>query len=150
VQFANDSYGGRTSEDAVEIAGAAALEHTPDLAVIAFGINDQKATRRRRFSLPRTISPEEYGANIAEAARLIRFRCGADVVLVAPCRLPVARESGRYRDVLQRLAAEHGYGFADPLEFWHDGSELIAQDGVHPNANGHRLYAEALIAHVDL
>jgi lysophospholipase L1-like esterase len=150
IRFANVSFGGRTSGDGLPIAASTVLDVRPDLVVIAFGVNDQKAIRPARFRRPRTIPPERFKRNVEAMAKLVQARVGADVILVAPCLLPVATKSRLYRDALAELAAERGFALADPLAFWHDGPELIAADGVHPSAAGHRLYADALIEHLDL
>jgi lysophospholipase L1-like esterase len=150
VHLINESTAGRTSADGVRLAEFAAREYQPDLALIAFGLNDQRV-RKPSLTRPGTwqrapqIPPDRFRANIARIADHIRRRAGADIVLVTPCPLPGLEENETYRMTLVSMAERNGYALADVGGAWPaDGSELLAPDGLHPNDSGHRVYVETL------
>jgi lysophospholipase L1-like esterase len=150
VHLINESTAGRTSADGLRLAEFAAREFQPDLALIAFGLNDQRLREPRLFR-PRTwrraphVPPEQFRANIARMADRLRRRAGADIVLVTPCPLPGLEDNETYRMTLVNMAERNGYALADVGGAWAGGgSELLAPDGLHPNDSGHRVYVDTL------
>ena len=150
VHLINESRAGRTSADGRSLADFAAREYQPDLAVIAFGLNDQRV-REPRLVRPRTwrrgaqVPVDRFRTNIIWAADRIRRRAGADIVLVTPCPLPGLEENDTYRTALLGIAERHGFAVADVAAAWPSGGrDLLAPDGLHPNSAGHRIYANTL------
>lgn len=149
VHLINESRAGRTSADGRRLADFAAREYQPDLAVIAFGLNDQRL-HEPRLVHPRTwrrtahVPVDRFRANIMFAADRIRRRAGADIVLVTPCPLPGLDENETYRTTLVSIAERHGYALADVAVAWPDGADLLAGDGLHPNDSGHLVYADTM------
>jgi lysophospholipase L1-like esterase len=146
VQVLNWSRGGRTSADGVALVEEAARACLPDLALVAFGINDQKPPESRlRGSGAPSVPPNRYWSNVGRIAVTLQKRGGCDVVLVSPCRLPGLRDAEPYRDALAELARGLDCVLADVTSAWpEDDEHLIAEDGAHPNDAGHALYARVL------
>lgn len=149
VQVLNWSRGGRTSADGVALVEEAARACLPDLALVAFGVNDQKPPETRvpfrRAPGQPSVPPSRYWSNIGRITVTLQKRSGCDVVLVSPCRLPGLRDCEPYRDSLAELARGLDCVLADVTSAWPDADEhLIAEDRAHPNDAGHALYASVL------
>lgn len=152
VHLVNLSRAGETSPFGLEVAEPAAAEFQPDVAVVAFGINDQRRRERssRRpgsWSRPVAVSVEKFRANILGTADRIRRRSGADVILMTPCPLPGQQENERYRSAIVSIAERTEFVLADVAGAWpREAAHVLADDGLHPNDAGHRIYAETLCA----
>jgi lysophospholipase L1-like esterase len=149
IHLLNFSKGGRTSKDGVELVDETARTCLPDLAVVAFGVNDQKPSVSRLARM-RTVRPSvpstEFRVNIGTIAITLQKRSGTDVVLVSPCRLPGLEGNEPYRLAMEDVASLLECGFADVAAAWPDDDEsLIAEDRAHPNDDGHALYAQVLM-----
>jgi acyl-CoA thioesterase I len=145
VNFINRSLAGKTTEWAVMNAGKAA-EAEPDLAIIAFGMNDASVGMR----------PETFAANVKSVMDTIRaVSPSCEFILVAGMTgnpewtFSAPQLYPKYRDSLARLCGK-GIVLADMTSVW---TEILARkrfvditgNGVnHPNDFGHRLYAEVL------
>ncbi|MFC9331256.1 SGNH/GDSL hydrolase family protein [Kitasatospora sp. NPDC057015] len=128
------------------------LAHRPRLVSVLVGVND--TLRRYDAGERSTIRAweEDYRHLLTET----RDRLGAHLVLVEPFIVPVSREQWAWRENLdpriqavRRLAAEFDArllaadGLLNQAARSHGRPELIADDGVHPTALGHRILAEA-------
>jgi lysophospholipase L1-like esterase len=140
VSITNFSQGGNTADDALRMLRirrerAASIA---DLVMIAVGMNDAAARSSvRRFA--RTVGKM---IKISQTA-------GADVLLVSPCTpMPEYAVVDEYRDELERQARATQCLFADVTTVWKQrgGPHLLRNDLNHPNDEGHRLYAETLLA----
>ena len=144
VHLVNLSVAGYTSADGLELAEDAARDYLPDVAIVAFGLNDLRL-RRRSTRHPRAsgvrVPVDLYRGNVVRIGDRIRRRSGADVILVAPFPYP---SSEPYREVLADLGKRSAFAFADVPASWPGGQDLLDAAGEHPNDAGHRLYADAL------
>jgi lysophospholipase L1-like esterase len=133
VTLANHSKAGRTSRDAVELAEQAALDFHPDLTIVAFGVNDEKPVRKTH------VSPADYGYFVSKIGWWCFTRSESDVIIVTPPPIP-PNTATEYAEA----ARSTGWPIADITAAWYPG--LIADDGEHPNDEGHRVYAESILA----
>jgi len=144
VHLVNLSVAGYTSADGLELAEDAARDYRPDVAIVAFGLNDLRPRRRsKRHPLARgvRVPVDVYRGNIIRICDRIRRRSGADVILVAP--FPYAG-SEPYRQALADLCERTTFALADVAARWPGGDGLLDAGREHPNDGGHRLYADAL------
>jgi lysophospholipase L1-like esterase len=152
VHLVNLARAGETSVFGLELAERAAVEHRPDVAVVAFGINDQRHhvrswRRPRSWSQSVSVPVETFRDNIFRTADRVRRRSGADVILVTPCPLPGQTENERYRAAIVGITEVTEFVLADVAGAWPtDDKSVLADDGGHPNDAGHRIYADTLCA----
>lgn len=146
VTLHNFAVAGWTSDDgAADVERVAAAR--PDLAIVAFGMNDAGYA-----------GAPDFAANITAIMNGVREASpDADFVLVAPMlpnprwSYPVMERFPEYRDALAGLCGA-GAALADVTTVWTD---LLARKRVHdltgnginhPNDFGHRLYAQVILA----
>ena len=128
VQVTNHSYGGYTIRDAYQALKRIRSLSDHDLVVIAVGVNDA-ASR---------MPPRKFGRMLRRAANHALNR-GLDVLLVTPLR-PANADVDPYAAALR----DTGLPIADVTAVWRSG--LLANGINHPNADGHLLYADVLLA----
>ena len=143
VKLINLAVAGLTSADALPDAEDVARAYLPDLAIIAFGLNDQRAKQKHLFEKPGPRVPAfRFRENMARVADRLRRRGGTDVVFVTPFPHPGGDD---YRDVLLEFAARSNFAVADVPPLWpEDDADYLDADRLHPNDKGHQVYAEAL------
>jgi lysophospholipase L1-like esterase len=152
VHLVNLSRAGETSAFGLDLAERAATQYHPDVAVVAFGINDQRRRepswrRPGSWSRPVAVPVERFRDNILRTADRIRRRSGADVVLMTPCPLPGQHENERYRSAIAAITAQTEFVLADVVAAWPGQTDdVLDAAGLHPNDAGHRIYAETLCA----
>jgi lysophospholipase L1-like esterase len=151
VRLVNFTLPGRTTIEGLDDARFGARSLQPDLTVVAFGINDQKPAPKSWYD-PRTwrerpvVPLRRFAWNIGEIADRVIRGSGGDVILVTPCPLPSLPDNEAYRAAIVSVARRHGFALADVAGRWNDANhELLEDDWLHPNAQGHRVYAETLI-----
>jgi acyl-CoA thioesterase I len=117
------------------------LRQQPDIVVVELGANDGL----------RGLAIEEIVANLRQIVERSR-QAGARVLLVG-MRIPPNYGddyAGRFAAVYPRLAEELGVPL---MPFLLDGvgghAELIQADGLHPNAEGQVLVADAVVPHLE-
>ena len=158
VELRNFSLAGKTSRWALyERDGVANFEnmlaYTPDLVVIAFGMNDGV-----------DIPPADYGDNIESIIDKITARNPkTEIVLVSPMlpnaeirvnwgnRTPILARQPEYKAVLRRIAGERtAVAFADVTSVFQAVNarkrfiDYTSNNVNHPGDYGHRLYAQTL------
>ncbi len=146
ITYRNHSVGGTASGWGLENINAVA-EEKPDLAILAFGMNDASGR----------VSPERYRTNIQKQMERIReVQPEAEFILVAtmtgnPEWTASAPELyPRYRDELRSLC-KIGVALADLTSVWIELLKRkrftsITGNGVnHPNDFGHRIYAQIIM-----
>ncbi|MBB6669996.1 SGNH/GDSL hydrolase family protein [Cohnella nanjingensis] len=149
IEYRNGSVGGITSEGGLKIVDDVLEGAAPDLAVIAFGMND--GTCR--------VPKEEYAANIAAIMERIRQANGeAEYILVAPMLAnPETAFSGNqdeYVDELLKLREASGGSVAvadmttvhRELLLRKSYTDLTGNNVNHPNDFLIRCYAQVLLA----
>ena len=122
------------------------LAENPDLALIAFGMNDAGGK-----------TPDEYSKNILQIVEPLRAH-GAEVILITTMTgnpewtaFPDPNRFLEYRDALAGLTGE-GIALADVTSVWteivrHKKYLDLSGNGLnHPNDFGHRLYAQVILA----
>ena len=137
---------GLSSANALGAADRLLSRVRPDAVVVCLGLNDRDA-------------PASYVANMTRIVRALRDRNVAVTVLTPPAvdargrpeLAPYAESVARMARRLERVARDTGAVFADCHTSMLDhigtgGSDLSWGDGVHPNDEGHRMMARALVA----
>ncbi len=139
MEFYNAGIGGAAMQSA---AGTAAGSYQWDELVLAFGINDS-AFR----------SVEEFMKEARGFLENLQIPAGKTVTILTPIyAMDLNQERGErvsaYRKELEKLAAEHRQRGVRIVQ----GKDLVPHehryfvDGLHPNEEGMRLYAENLLA----
>ncbi len=134
------------------VARLGLISETPDLVVIAFGLND---------SLDNYTSVENYKANIQEIITKVRETAGADTefLLVSPflpnincSRFSVDTFTGYENALLEIAAADSLIGVATVTSYFKEivksknVSDYLSQNINHGNDFANRIYAQTLIA----
>lgn len=159
VELKNFSLAGKTSrwplyeQDGVENFGNM-LAYSPDLVVIAFGMNDGV-----------DIAPADYGDNIENIIdRITENNPKTEIVLVSPMlpnaeirvnwgnRTPILARQPEYKAVLRRIAGERtAVAFADVTSVFQEINkskrfiDYTSNNVNHPGDYGHRVYAQVLM-----
>jgi lysophospholipase L1-like esterase len=146
VTFKNFSVGGKATGWGVEVAPEIAKEK-PDLAIIAFGMNDASGR----------VEKDQYIANTSAIMDIVRSaNADAEFILVAtmtgnPDWTATSTEHyDLYREGLLELLG-NGVAVADMTSVWkelleHKPFVSFTGNGVnHPNDFGHRLYAQVIL-----
>lgn len=155
VRDYNLSVGGKTSVWGMERAQTDALAaHLPDLAIIAFGMNDGAVER---------LTPAVFRENMAEIVRAVRTRCEYTEFLLVSPMLPnaqlcyeegvsVLRHHAEYPTALAELEKEFdGVAVADVTSVHRmllcrkAYRDMSANNINHPNDYMHRVYAQVLL-----
>jgi acyl-CoA thioesterase I len=145
VRLHNLAAAGWTAADAVwDAPRIAAL--APDLAIIAFGMNDASYA-----------DAGEFAANVASVMRRVRDDLpGAEFLLVSSmlptpeCDWVVPERFAEYREALAGMTGE-GVDLADVTGLWtalltrKDPHDLSGNGLNHPNDFGHRVYAQVIL-----
>ncbi|MCA9113464.1 MAG: hypothetical protein KDA79_00145 [Planctomycetaceae bacterium] len=145
VEMVNAGISGHTTVNALGRIEKDVIARKPRLTVVMFGMND--VTR---------VPIAQYEANL----RKICSDClaaGSAVVLCTPNNVydNGARPNGKldqFSDVVRRVAKETNVPLVDFFRLWTDyrkADELawiqLMSDSIHPNMNGHRLFAEQIV-----
>ncbi|MBR0232105.1 MAG: right-handed parallel beta-helix repeat-containing protein [Clostridia bacterium] len=153
----NSGVGGDTSANGLARFDAAVKAKNPDVVFIGFGTNDAS------IDMERYVPVETYMENLRTAVDKITA-LGAKAIIITPP--PIVDEPyftrhdkskfsqfdganglvSVYALAARRVAAEKKVAVADVNKAFseRDFSKLIA-DGVHPNAQGYKLYAETVL-----
>jgi acyl-CoA thioesterase-1 len=117
------------------------LRQSPDVVVVELGANDGL----------RGLPIESIAANLRDMVE--RSKDAGALVLLIGMKIPPnygAAYAGRFEDIFPQVAAE----LTVPLmPFLLEGvggrAELNQADGIHPNAEGHRIVARSVLPHVE-
>lgn len=144
VRLSNLSVGGMSTPWGITMIDKVA-EQTPDLVILAFGMNDSSS-----------LTESEYGGNTKTMIELTRQQHhDAEFVLVSPMlgnRDWVRLKHDvfpKYRNALAELAGS-GVALADMTSIWAEmlkrkkDADLTGNGVNHPNDFGHRVYAQVL------
>ena len=125
-----------------------------DIVLIGFGMNDQNVSSDGGIATP----PEKFRLNIEAICALAKKANPAALIVLVSPMVPNPRwcfTSGRLdelRAVLETVAGENGFSFADATSFWkkmlaRKSVESLAANNVnHPNDFGHWIYAQITAA----
>lgn len=145
VALRNHAVAGSTSEDGRWVAAEAA-SRSPDLVLVAYGMNDACY-----------VEAEEFSEHLADIMRRVHAISGdTEFLLVSPMRPTAActwvshERFSQYRDALLGLtrsgvALADVTGLWDAVLRWKRPHDLSGNGSNHPNDFGHRLYAQAIL-----
>ncbi len=153
----NSGVGGDTSSDGLKRFASAVADKNPDVVFIGFGTNDTS------IDMPRYVDMGTYADNLRAMIDKVRD-CGAIPVLIIPAPIvdapyltrhdeapfvPYGGPNGLlslYAQTARDVAAEKQVTAADVnADFSAVDYENYISDGVHPNAQGYKLYAKTIL-----
>ncbi|TFH37986.1 MAG: SGNH/GDSL hydrolase family protein [Chrysiogenales bacterium] len=145
VIIVNRGVPGDTAEGGLMRLGREVLDADPDLVFVQFGLNDAYTG----------VSPERYQRTISTIVDRILADTDAEVLLVTSVPLMHGEEdfmAESYYSRIEAVAEERGLPVARVHRYWKrkisggvDFRSLVQGDGVHPNIEGYRLMAEAIM-----
>ncbi len=138
--------GGDTTTRGLERLRAKVLEASPDLVLVAFGMNDHNR---------RGVAPDVFERQLGEIIARIRVATSAEIVLLSafPPNPRWIHGSGRmeaYAGATARAAAAAGCAYADVFRNWQvlagrkRPEDLLANNINHPSDFGHWIYFRVL------
>jgi len=145
VHIINAGVSGHTTPDGLNRLERDVLAHQPTLVTVMFGLNDMSR-----------VSPEEYQGNLQKIIERCRT-AGAEVLLCTPNNIidTASRPTHRleeYCDLLREVGRQQRVPVCDcyrELQHLRDrdalGWRLLMSDEIHPNMDGHKRMAEALV-----
>jgi lysophospholipase L1-like esterase len=149
ITFENDATGGDTTANGVARLEQKVLSRSPDLMLIAFGMNDNNLAGVGGVPLA------QFQANLRSMVSAIRQRTGAEVILLStfpphPDWHFNSHQMQSYAEATKTVAEEVKAPYADVFGVWEralkrkDPSSLLGNNINHPNDFGHWLYVVAL------
>jgi lysophospholipase L1-like esterase len=151
ITLENGATGGDNTVMGLQRLEEKVLSRSPDLVLVAFGMNDQ--------NLPGVggVEPAEFKKNLETMVRRIREKTGAEVILLStfppnPNWHFSTHRMGQYAAATEAAAKDCNVAYADVYAVWEkvlarkDPSSLLANNINHPNDFGHWLYMQALEA----
>jgi lysophospholipase L1-like esterase len=146
ITFENGATGGDTTYQGISRLEEKVLSRSPDLVLIAFGMNDNNVGGT---PLPK------FQENLRSMVSAIRQRTGAEVILLStfpshPDWHFNSHQMQSYAKATKDVAAEVNAPYADVFGVWQrvlkrkDPSSLLGNNINHPNDFGHWLYVVAL------
>jgi lysophospholipase L1-like esterase len=119
------------------------LVRRPTLVTVSAGIND----------VLHKVKPADYEADVRAIIRQVRAKDVPLILLTTSVLGPKHAEADRalaeYNAILHRLAQEYHYPVAEANRLMQEargqGKQLLDDDQVHPNFEGHRLIARAVL-----
>ena len=139
----NAGVGGNTAAEMLARVDSDVLAYHPTLVTILAGANDTF----------HGVSPDSYAATIKAILDKIK-PSGARVILLTPCILGPARAGGRallsaYTEQLRQIAKENGLAVGEVTKVMQEeadaGQKLLSPDDLHPNYEGQRCIARAIL-----
>jgi lysophospholipase L1-like esterase len=149
----NGSYNGyRVGPTFAELAHRC-LRFKPDVVLIALGMNDAASGAGNL---------ENFSDTIRRIIGEVRDQCGSEIVLQTPILIDYANAASRsalpqFADAVRELAANEDALLCDHYAAWEayvagERNQLfyLLDDPFHPNAHGHTLMAQTLLAALQL
>jgi len=149
ITFENGATGGDTTVQGVQRLQEKVLSRSPDLVLIAFGMNDNNLAGVGGVPLAL------FQDNLRKMVSAIRQQTGAEVILLStfppnPEWHFNSHQMQSYAEATKVVAAEVNAPYADVFGVWEralkrkDPSSLLGNNINHPNDFGHWLYLQAL------
>jgi acyl-CoA thioesterase-1 len=140
VTIINAGVSGDTAADGLGRLEKDVLGHSPQMVIVAFGLNDMKNNH----------SPEQFRQNLGGVISGIRVS-GAEIVLLTTTRLQrgatmVAKLTPEpFNGVIHQIARDQGLILIDVYEEFHGyNSNIYLMDVAHPNGEGYRVIANII------
>ena len=139
IKVINTATGGKQTHQALPNIGKEALDHKPDLVIMALGAADSIYSNFDRF--------KDNWTKIIERLRAE----GIEVIGWVPTPIEYQVKKGEaFADYVRTYAKEHDLATADPRACFMAREEFalgeLIPDDAHPNPRGHELMAEVLFA----
>jgi lysophospholipase L1-like esterase len=146
ITFENGATGGDTTRDGLARLEGKVLSRSPDLVLLAFGMNDHNVN---------SVPLPEFEQNLVTLVQTIRDRTGAECILIStfPPNEDWAFGShnmAAYAEATRRAADRTNCAYADLYTHWQkvlkrkDAPSLLGNNINHPNDFGHNLYLQVL------
>ena len=145
VSLINRGIPGDTAQGGSQRVERDVIRRKPDCTLVQYGLNDAFVG----------YSHEQFKANIEMIVTNIREQCESEIVLVSSVCLGSEKENAfieRFYNQLEALACDYQLSFARVHEYWKkkisegvDFESLVQFDNVHPNTEGYRFMAEAVM-----
>ncbi len=150
IVMENGATGGDTSSDGLARLQEKVLSRSPDLVLVAFGMNDHNI-------LPIGVPVGTFEQNLTTMVNSIVANTGAEVILIStfppnPEWAFGSHQMNLYAAATQRVAANRHCAYADLYSVWtmvtqrKDSPSLLNNNINHPADFGHWLYLQALEA----
>jgi len=145
VSLINRGIPGDTAQGGSHRVEVDVIRRKPDCTLVQYALNDAFVG----------YSQEQFKANIEVIVTSIREQCASEIVLISSVCLGSEKENAfieRFYDQLDALAHDYQLPFARVHEYWKkkiaegvDFESLVQFDNVHPNTEGYRFMAEAVM-----
>jgi acyl-CoA thioesterase-1 len=145
VSFINRGIPGDTAQAGTHRVEKDVIRRQPDCTLVQYALNDAFVG----------YSTEQFKTNIEMIVTKIREQCESEIVLVSSVCLGSEKENAfidRFYNQLEALARDYEISFARVHEYWKkkvsegvDFESLVQFDNVHPNTEGYRFMAEAVM-----
>jgi acyl-CoA thioesterase-1 len=145
VSFINRGIPGDTAQGGSHRVEQDVIRRKPDCTLVQYALNDAFVG----------YSPEQFKTNIEMIVTNIREQCESEIVLVSSVCLGSEKENAfidRFYNQMEALARDYEISFARVHEYWKkkiaegvDFESLVQFDSVHPNTEGYRFMAEAVM-----
>ncbi len=173
TQIINSGVGGNNTNQARKRFQKDVLTHRPDVVIIQFGINDAAVDvwKKPPATVPR-VDLELFEENLTHFVTTLQSK-GSEVILMTPnpCRWTSKLKElygkppyqpdqvdgfnvllSEYANAARRIAKQNDAALIDVYRLFQDYDKQPQQavddlllDGIHPNADGHRLIAELIL-----
>lgn len=157
LQMINAGVSGNTTAAGLARIERDVLAHKPHLVVVMFGMNDMAFDAKDMAGQQIAERETRFAANLREIIRRCRD-AGAEVVLctqnsIYPDAVPRRPQDrlARYTEVIRTVAADTRVPVADCHRAYESlraadprGWMLLMSETIHPNMNGHKLFAEEI------
>ncbi len=121
------------------------IQYEPDTVIVQFGLND----------IFTGCPAEQFKHNLEGIVEKISDQTDAEIILITSVYLMDPRMdhlATEFYEIIYELSSDRGLSFVKVHEYWkkkingeYNHRDLIQYDGVHPNDQGHKLMAEAVM-----
>jgi acyl-CoA thioesterase-1 len=145
IKMINAGVSGDTAREGLKRLESDVLRHNPDLVSIGFGWND----------LTQRVGKKNFEKTLREIVKKIKGKNPSTEILLLTTSLVndnlANAYSKRYNEIIRKVAREHNLGLVDIYKSWKKKlesgvlPEKYMADFVHPNEEGHKIFAEELM-----
>jgi acyl-CoA thioesterase-1 len=145
IRLINRGVPGDTTQGGILRIKNDVTRHRPDCVLVQYGLNDAFVG----------YSPEKFRSNMEAIVEEIHGHEETEIVIVTSVCLEGPKDNAfinRFYNELEALALKHGLPIARVHEYWKQKiaggvrfESLVQYDNVHPNTEGYRYMAEAVM-----